>query len=63
MQSSYIGTYTQMGYPEGSYSGRVCSVRVFVCGSQGQVGEVIDALCGTNLTYHLNIREQMLDKR
>ena len=51
-----------MGYPEGSYGGRVCSFRVFVCGSLSQVGEVIDALCGTNLIYHLNIQEQMLDK-
>ena len=40
----------------------MCSVRVFVCGSQGRVGEVINALCSTNLTYHLNIQEVMSDK-
>lgn len=56
--------YTKVGYPEGSYAGRVCSIQVFVCGSQNRVGEVINALRGTNLTYtHIKIPDKTSDDK
>ncbi len=41
---------SRLGY-SGSYGNRVCSIRVTICGYQSRVGEVISALCCTNLTY------------
>ncbi len=43
-----------MGYPGATYAGRVCSIKVFICGCQSRVGQVVDALCGTNLTYNIH---------
>ena len=42
--------FTRLGY-SGSYGNRVCSIRVTICGYQSRVGEVMSALCCTNLTY------------
>ena len=37
----------------------MCSVDAFICGCQNRVGEVINALCDTKLTYYINKQEQI----
>ncbi len=56
------GQFTRVGYPEGVYAGRVCSIRVVICGCPSRAGDIINALCGTNFTHNIYIREQLSDK-
>ncbi len=49
------GPYMRAGYPGFTYTGRVCSIKIFICVFQSRVWEVADALCGTNLTYNINV--------